>query len=321
MKTITVTVNPSLDRIMVVNYLNVGYHNQATGETHLAAAGRGMNIGLALHKLHTDTEAIVLLGQDALSHAYQFLIEQEGFPVNVVRHDSSIRSNIFLKDEGQHAETVIKVSGASVDEAALAEVGQMLVSRIDEHDFVVLAGSLPSGAPDSTYATYCRQAKEAGARVILYTEGDILREGLAAEPDLVVLTQLQTESYFNFPVRVAEEVYYVGEKLHEEGAQRVLILLGERRGAVLVTADARYLVEFPDDIDDVGTRTGTAEALVAGYLAGRSRQRNVEESLSMGGAAALFTAEQVGQEFGTLKDVQERIERIAITSVSTAFGE
>jgi 1-phosphofructokinase len=315
MKTLTVTLNPSLDRVMLVNFLNVGYHNHTSGETQLTAAGRGMNIGNALHNLNADTEAVVLLGQDALSHTYQLLLEREGYPVTVVRHEGSIRSNIFIKDEGHQHETVIKENGHTVSKAVLKQVSDALKSRIEEHDFVVLAGSLPTGAEAKTYANYCRMAKKAGARVVLYTEGETLREGLKAKPNLVVLTQLQAESYFNFPVRVAEEVYHCGEKLHEAGAERVLILLGERRGAVLVTENERFLVEFPEEIDDVGTRTGTAEALVAGYLAGRSRQRSVDEALTMGAAAALFTAQQVGHEFGTLKDIQDQLGKVNVVSV------
>ena len=48
-KVITVTLNPSLDRTLVTNFLHIGYQNHTPESTHLDAAGAGLNISQALN--------------------------------------------------------------------------------------------------------------------------------------------------------------------------------------------------------------------------------------------------------------------------------
>jgi fructose-1-phosphate kinase PfkB-like protein len=75
---ITISLNPSLDRTLVVHYLAVGYHNRARETTRLNPAGKGVNIARALHQLNCPTRAIVLLGDDATSKAFKLNHRRRG---------------------------------------------------------------------------------------------------------------------------------------------------------------------------------------------------------------------------------------------------
>jgi 1-phosphofructokinase len=316
MKIITVTLNPSLDRTLVVNYLNVGYHNQAISGNRVDAAGRGMNISAALQSLGAQTEALILLGDDPFSHAYEALLKDGDVQTELVRFEGHIRSNLFIKDAATGAETVIKEEMAEISEAALHAVRDKLVERIELDDFVVLAGALPHNAKDDTFAWLARIAHQHGARVVLDTDGDYLRQGIASEPYLVFLNQQQAEAYFNFPVRMPEDVLYCAQQLREQGAQRALIMMANDAGALMFSDDEQLLIEFHDDWES-GTHSGAYDAMLAGYLLGRLRQRPLDQALKLGAAAASYTASQVGNEFGSRTDIEEHLDEINITQVDS----
>jgi 1-phosphofructokinase len=230
----------------------------------------------------------------------------------LVRRSGGIRSNIFLFDKGKNTHTVLKEQGGEVFLESLMAVGEQLVKQIEPDDYVVFAGALPPGVDDEVYGKLAQVAKRAGARVVLDTEGKPLDHGVRAKPDLIVLNQTQLEGFFNFPVRSHEGVVWCAHKLCDQGAARVLVILDDDSGAVLATDGETLLAEFPDDIDP-GTYAGTYDAMIAGYLAGRLKQRPLEQVLALGGAAATFTASQVGAEFGTPAEIKEHLDDVEVT--------
>lgn len=315
MKVITITINPSLNHILRVSQFSVGYPNKTNGPTTLTAAGRGMVLGSALNALGVEVEAVVLLGDDPESHAYEAALKEEnsGFPVHIVRFDGSTRSNVIIIDETAQTETIIKEEGSPVSQETLQEVADLLISRIEPDDFVVFPGSLPRAVPDTTYAWFTELANQAGARVVLHTDSELLRAALPAKPRVVVTTQIQIERFFNIPVRVPEDVVSCAQKLVEMGAGQVLIMLASNKGALLANQDGSLLVEFPDD-SNFRTPAGTLESLTAGYLAGRLKQRPLEKALQMGAAAALYAATQPGPEFASPTDLKEHLRAVQVIS-------
>ena len=88
--------------------------------------------------------------------------------------------------------------------------------------------------------------------------------------------------------------------------------MSQSDSAVLHAQQGSWLVDLPSA---VGTTTGQAEAMIAGYLAARLSDRTLQEALSLGAAAATYTGSQVGNEFGTLRDLQGYSDQIVVQSV------
>jgi fructose-1-phosphate kinase PfkB-like protein len=124
---------------------------------------------------------------------------------------------------------------------------------------------------------------------------------------------VQAEGLFNYPVRTYEDVIGSAQKLREGGAELVLISMAATDKAVLVADEGTWIVTLPDIVP--GTRTGQAEAMIAGYLAGRLQEHSREESLGMAAAAAAYTVSQVGNEFPTPKDVRAFADQVNVTPV------
>ncbi|NLX09233.1 MAG: hypothetical protein GXY36_06220 [Chloroflexi bacterium] len=312
-KVITVTLNPSLDRTLVTHFLAVGYHNRTTGPTRLDPAGRGVSVSRALYALGVPTHAIILLGRDATGRSYQSLLAEEQFPITILRREGTTRSNIDIKDTGHNHETIVLEESTGVEQAHLEMVADMIQQLVAPGDRVVFAGSVPEGVRTDVYAWLTTVAQTAGARVAINAGGgESLLQSLRANPRMIYLTQTQLEGLFNFPVRTHEDVIYCAQQLHDQGAVQVLVAMQKVNDIVLLTAEGTWMVDLPEI--DPGTHGGTAEALIAGFLSARMAGQSYEEALSFGAAAATFTGAQVGNAFGTAKDLEQYTSQIEVLS-------
>ena len=93
---------------------------------------------------------------------------------------------------------------------------------------MVLAGSLPKGAPQDTYRVWTSACKKAGARVFLDADGALLAEGLKAAPYLIKPNDDELSRLAGKKLETIEELTAEGQKLLESGIERVVISLGGR---------------------------------------------------------------------------------------------
>ncbi|NJL92354.1 MAG: hypothetical protein HC915_00855 [Anaerolineae bacterium] len=315
MKVITVTLNPSFERTFVVQYLAVGYHNPARETTRLDPVGRGVNISRALFALNARTEAIVLLGTDATGIAYQALIEKEHFPVRLITASGQTRSNVVIWDAGNQTETVLSEDNAGFTAEEVHQVGERLVQAIEPGDYVVFAGPLPQGVSDQVYVQLIERSHSSGAEIVLDLPSEALHVTLMARPSIVFLTQVETEKYFNYPVRTPEDVAYCAQRLCQQGAQQALIMLSDNNGALLAAHTEVVLFRFPE-LEATGTQSGAIAAMIAGFLAGRLQEKPIKDAVHIGAAAAHYARQQIGNEFLASVDLSEYASEIIVEPVT-----
>jgi 1-phosphofructokinase family hexose kinase len=314
MKFITITLNPSLDKTLVTRYLAVGYHNRSEETKYLEPAGRGVNIGRALHQLECDTHAIILLGNDATGIAYNALITEESLEATCIISDGQTRSNTVILDISNGTETHITEEGPEVSEMDLRRVMKALKEFVTEGDFVICTGPLPAGSPPDTYAHLIEIAHQAGAQAIVATGEPALAEAFEAKPELVALQRIECEAFFNYPIRVKEDIISCARRFRTMGAGQALIEMRNAGRAVLATEAGEWEVDLQPFIH--GSSSGVWDAMLAGFLAGQAKQGSLaNKSLELGAAAAAYTASHVGNEFGSPQDIKEHITGVDVTLV------
>lgn len=317
---VTVTLSPSLDRTLVTHYLAVGYHNRTQDSTRLDPAGEGVNIARALHRLIQRAHAIVLIGDDATGRSYQALVADEGFNSTLIRVAGRTPSNTIILDTGNHTETQILEEREGINRDDILQVVHALKQAVNPGDIVVFAGPLPPGVPDDTYAWLTEVAKEAGAQVAILTGGDSLREALTAEPDMIALSEIQCEGFFNYPVRTREHAVESARRLQEMGARIVLIEMREAGEALLVSEEGEWYADLKLGPDG-GTTSGIWDAFVAGVVAGRISEKSHRAALELAAAAGAYTALHVGHEFGMLPEVRSSKEQVAVYEIDELSDE
>jgi 1-phosphofructokinase len=315
MKFITVTLNPTLDQILLTRFLAIGYHNDADNANQFYPAGRGVNISRALHQLNCVTHTIVLLGNDVASQAFYYLAKQEGLNITTIRVDGYTRSNTIILDTSNNTETHIVGKSMKVTKSDFQNVYDTLKAIISDGDRVIYAGSLPEESPEDSYGRLTYLAHKLGAKVTVASEGAHLVGSLEAKPDLVALRRLECEGIFNRPIRVQDDVIYFAQQLRKQGAQSALIELRNEGSAVFVANEGEWEIDIHDNMSIDGTKVGVWDAMLAGFLANRAKQKPLEKSLKLGAATAAYAADQVGNKFGTPTEIKDYLSEVEVTQV------
>ena len=179
----TVTLNPALDKTVEIPNLALDTVNRIT-KMRTDPGGKGINVSKVIAKLGGTSKAIGILAGNS-GRAIQDALDSEGLAHNFRFVPGETRTNLKVIDPENHTNTDINEPGIEVDAPELTALLYDLLKELKRGDIVVLAGSLPKGAPKDTYYTWVESCKKAGAKVFLDADGELLAEGLKAAPYLV----------------------------------------------------------------------------------------------------------------------------------------
>ena len=255
---VTVTPNPSIDRTIQIDRLDRGRMIRARAATS-EAAGKGLNVSLALATEGVDTSAVFPLAADSATVYLRLLAD--AVPITAVPVQGATRVNVSLVEPDG---TVTKVNepgpqlGPDDVEAILAAA-----SAVAGSGWIVGCGSLPPGAPVDFYARLAALGSEE-RRIAVDTSGEALGAAVCAGTALVKPNTAELEELVGRPLATIGDVIAAARELIERGAHAVLVSLGPD-GALLV--DARTASHAEASIDDVVNTVGAGDALLAGFLA------------------------------------------------------
>jgi len=288
---VTLTPNPSTDRtVTLTGPLERGAVQRLLSVT-MQAGGKGVNISRAAVSADLATEAVFPARPD---DPFVNELMAAGIACCPAPPAGDIRINLAIT-EPDGTTTKLNSPGAMVSANHLDDLAVTLLDRAAGAAWVVLAGSLPPGAPDGWYAEVVRALRGTPAKVAVDTsEGPLaaLVDGLpAAAPDLMKPNGEELASFVGGDEDVFEKdpaaAADAARTLVERGVGAVLVTLGGA-GAVLVTgAGAWHAGALPTTV--VST-VGAGDSSLFGYLLGDVRGGTPPERLALavayGSAAA-----------------------------------
>ena len=167
-------------------------------------------------------------------------------------------------------------------------------------DTVVFSGSLPRAVDDDFYGELIRELNRGGVDTVLDAEGESLRLGTAAEPFLVSPNQREAESLVGQEFHEEQDFIQALDDIAELGAKNVLITQETSCFALMrKDRDVKRLRAVAPRIEPVST-VGSGDVLLAAFLAARSADKPLDESLrSAVGAGAAATLEVGAGRFDT----------------------
>jgi 1-phosphofructokinase family hexose kinase len=303
---VCVSVNAAVDRISAVDHL-------VPGEVHrpeplsVVPGGKALNVARAAVRLGMPVRAIAVLG----GHAGAWMddaLRARGIATHVVRGAGETRTCLSVLDRGTGLLTEFYDPGLTVDAAAWGAVEDALRTEL-AHDpsgaLVVLAGSLPPGAPVDGYARLASIAAALGARAVVDADRQALAEALAARPWLAKVNAREAMVAAGLagvtPGDDGRQEADVGEATVVEAACRIR---GQTRGVVLVTRGTAGAVLVDDDgaawaIDGPPERgqypVGSGDSLLAGFAVALGAGRSLVDAARFGGAAGTANALVPGQ--------------------------
>jgi len=288
---VTLTPNPSIDRtVTLAGELERGAVLRAESVTS-QGGGKGVNISRAAVAAGVPTIAVLPALKDS-----PFVLDllRDGIDCRPEAPAGDVRVNLTLT-EPDGTTTKVNTPGAAVRRPDLDRLAAAVTHRARRAQWVVLAGSLPPGAPDTWYGDLLAQLRGTGASVAVDTSGAPLVALAAGLEDhapslmkpngeeLASLTGGDADLIEADPLAAATAA---GE-LVARGVGAVLATLGGS-GAVLVTPEGAWHATPPPTT--VVSTVGAGDSSLFGYLLGDLRGGAAAERLRLavayGSAAA-----------------------------------
>lgn len=296
-RVVTVTPNPSIDATVRIPALKRGEVARAI-ETRKEAGGKGINVAHVAAKAGLDAIAVAPCQQtDPFAKAMR-TVPAQFLPVHV---KFQVRTNTAItEDDG--TTTKVNEAGSALTDDELVAVESSLSKRCRGADAVVLAGSLPPGAPAHWYTTLVQAARRSAPHAVVAVDtsdaplialGERLEDATpdVLKPNAFELAQLTGEDGATLEQRAEagdyEPVVTAGRDLVARGIGEVLVTLGGS-GACLITKDGAWAATPPPI--EVRSTVGAGDSSLAGYLIARLDDASPAECLrravAYGSAAA-----------------------------------
>lgn len=278
----TVTFNPAIDYVARVENLTLGETNRTYEET-IHPGGKGINVSIVLKRLGVPSVALGFTG-GFTGAAVEEMLKETGIVIDFIHCKGNTRINVKLKEK---EETEINGKGVVIDMPDIERLMDKL-NRLNDGDWLVLAGSIPSGMSDRLYADIMRSLSGKNVKIVVDATGGLLKHTLPYKPFLVKPNVQELGEIFGVEIYGREQIGIYAKKLTELGAQNVIVsMAGE--GALMVTQAGETYACMPPAgkvIDSVGA----GDSLVAGFIAGYIRSSDYKEAFLTGIATGSATA-------------------------------
>lgn len=277
----TISLNPSIDRTVNVEQLTPGGLNRVIS-AHSVAAGKGVNVALAVSSLGLDAECIGFMYREG-SKLFEKRLMVNSTAYNFVWCEGSVRTNIKIFDRSKGEITEINESGAQVTENDLKRMTELVALHAENTDYLVLAGSLPPGCPPDYYRTLIQSVEGLGCRCILDADGERMRYGLEARPYMIKPNRYELEMMTGSELKSLRDIRNAAQKYIDMGVSVVAVSLGSD-GAMIT--DGSESLFAPKLNVDVRSTVGAGDSMVAGLASGFMGENSLEDSFRMGVACA-----------------------------------
>ena len=163
--------------------------------------------------------------------------------------------------------------------------------RLTEGDYLVLAGVTPEYLEDDVEKMLA-ELIENKVKVCLDTNPSLMNKMLKYKPFMIKTTSTELGEMTGEKVDSEEDTIAAARKVHEMGAENVLILYHSRIG-MLVCDKGAYKAEILHHDKAVNT-VGTGDSLIAGFLMSYLRSRDALDSFRFGVSCGSATAYSKG---------------------------
>ena len=307
---LTVTLNPSLDRMIALKEFRVGKEFDISQET-LSAGGKGLNVSRALKHLGTPTYATGLLA-GVTGQIIRKLLDTEGIKDNFSEIDGSTRVNLMIYDQKTHKTTRLLGLGPKVSASQIRIFKAKYQSLLKRSSLVVISGRNAHDAPDNFCAQLITLAHEFAIPAIVDTHSKPLEFAIEAKPFLIKPNLKELEELLGYELKTIEKMVQAIDQLHARGARMVLLSMANE-GAILSNGQDMWRA-IPPDVT-VHNDVGSGDTMVAGFVYGYFKGWPLKNILSFSVAAGTINA--MGSIPGAIdrRQVDQILKRVKVHKV------
>jgi 1-phosphofructokinase len=296
---VTLTANPALDRTVVLEAALLPGEVQSAASAREDAGGKGINVSKVLAAAGASTLAVLPLAED---DPLRIALAPSAVPVRAVPVDGHCRTNIAITDPAG-VTTKLNLRGPVLSASEVQALIAAVVAAVEGVRWLVLAGSLPPGAPDDFYVSVIDAVRArwgaAAPRIAVDASGEPLRAAVEhGRPDLIKPNDDELAELAGVVFDPSEDLAHAAltaaRELIPSRVGAALVTLGAR-GALLVEPEAAFLATPPPI--RVRSTVGAGDSSLAGYLlaelAGATAEARLVSAVRHGAAAASLPGTQV----------------------------
>ena len=275
---LTVTANPTIDKVYFVDELRPGEVHRPTYMT-ASAGGKGINVAKVAHTLGESVLAMGFVG----GYTGRFVVEQVrslGIEADFTEVTGETRVNVNISDASGRSTELLETGPAVSDAERDAFYGQY-EKQLKRADIVCLSGSLPKGLDGSFYAKLIAMAKAQGKRVIVDSVVDVRH----CAPFMIKPNKDEIGD---------ADIKKALLSMREQGIELPLTTMGKDGALALI--DGQFL-KFTPPVVTVKNAVGSGDSTVAGIAVGLCRGMSYADAVRLGMAAGVANTqfEQTGR--------------------------
>ncbi len=303
----TVTLNPSLDKIVTVEELVIDEANRWTS-LRLDPGGKGVNVSRVIHELGGDTVAYGFMGGidgETLKH----LLKQQEVPFDFTSIKGDIRSNFIISDLETHRQTRIDAPGPRIMRHELQKLIQKVTHIHPKPDFIVFAGSVPPGIPADIYRQLIDRAKNSGIKTVLDSDDAWLKEGIEAKPNVIKPNVHEAEELLGTELRDEAAIVEAVKTLVKRGIE--IATISRSKHGLIVANGEKVLKATPPKVE-IRSTVGAGDSAIAGLVLKLSQGHGIDEASRWAVAAGTAATLTPGTELCRREDVERLLPQVKI---------
>lgn len=314
---LVVTLNPALDLSIQLPRLEPGAVNR-TRSSHLAAAGKGLNVAQVLVALGHRVTLSGFLGADN-DTAFVQACRRDGIEDASLRLPGETRINAKLAEDDGRV-TDVNGPGLEVSKAALAELTAALVACCETSapSAVVVTGSLPPGVSPEALARLIETLKAGGIPIWVDTSGPALTAALAVSPHAVKPNEQELAEWAGGPLDEPASQLDAARRLHAAGIEESILSLGAE-GTLWISRRGAWRATPPRV--EVKSTVGAGDTLLAALLHGVIAGQSPQDALRQATALAAEAVRHVGVGNPHVEDFQQLLQQTRVVRCGDARQE
>ena len=302
----TVTLNPCIDKALIVNKLELNELNRAVS-SRTDASGKGINVSITLSVLDTKSIALGFMGAPN-KQLYDETLQNYNVESDFVYINSSTRTNTKIIDLFTNKQTDVSESGFPVEEFQKEQLFLMLSKYIDSSSIVDFSGSMPKNFSHSDYRKLVELALSKGAKVIIDSEKENLSLAIEKKVLLIKPNQYEFENYLGVEFTNKKDIANAALEMCKSGVENVIVSLG-KDGCIFATKENVFYSKTLDV--PVKSITGAGDSVVAAFISGYSKNLPYEDIIKLCMAtsnACVMTDGSLPAEKDTINELIKKIE-------------
>ena len=309
---LTVTMNPALDRTIIVDSLKLGSNNRVKG-IDFDPGGKGINVSRVVQRLGEETLALGLAGGEN-GELIKILLKKESVKTDFVEIGNPTRENVSILDLKGRMDTNFLQKGGRVLKKELKKLEKKIVSLIPQVSIVILAGSVPPGISTHIYKDLISLIRQENPslKIILDTSGTALIEALKAKPFMIKPNHVEVMEILGLKISNEKNFVKALVRFSKIGIEMPIISMGSQ--GAMGMYEGEVLKSIPPEVKRLST-VGSGDSMVAGLaiaLLKYNKGDALRNGLRLGTACGAATAMTPGTDLCLKEDVKRLVDKVKI---------